>query len=173
MRGSQQMSNLDFFWREQRGVTDADWSHLLHYNRRQVGYDFDLGNVLQGGEKMNETALFKNKTRDGGMLRFHASGFVEKACEALVRAGLFVTLYIYICTWSKISFVYWAQLTGLGVKWKLERASNLRKSASISFWISTCAGFSSSSVFCWIDRRHQWMQRLWRVVFMAGTVKTR
>lgn len=82
MRGSQQMSNLDFFWREQRGVTDADWSHLLHYNRRQVGYDFDLGNVLQRGEKMNETAPFKNKTRGGGMLRFHASGFVEKACEA-------------------------------------------------------------------------------------------
>lgn len=41
-------------------------------------------------------------------------------------------------------------LTGLGVKWKLERASSLRKSESIIFCISACSGFSSSSVFFWI-----------------------
>lgn len=86
------MSNLDFFWCKQRGVTDANWSHLLHYNRRQVGYDFDLGNVLQRGEKMNETAPSKNKTRGGGLLRFHTSGFGEKACESSASAGLFVML---------------------------------------------------------------------------------
>lgn len=40
----------------------------------------------------------------------------------------------------------YAKPTGLGVKWKLDRASNFRKSVSISFWISTWAGFSSSSV---------------------------
>lgn len=47
------MRHLDFFWRQQRGITDADRSHLLNYNGRQVGHDFDLGYVLQRGEKRN------------------------------------------------------------------------------------------------------------------------
>lgn len=53
--------------------------------------------------------------------------------------------------WQTFAHLYTFKsvLTGLGVKWKLERASNLRKSVSISFWISTCAGLSSSSVLCW------------------------
>lgn len=52
----------------------------------------------------------------------------------------------YLATFSQCCQ---AKLTGLGVKWKLERASNFRKSVSISFWISTWAGFSFSYVFCW------------------------
>lgn len=55
---------------------------------------------------------------------------------------------------STFSLCCQVKLTGLGVKWKLERASNLRKSVSISFWISAWVGFSSSSVFCWNKKKN-------------------
>lgn len=61
MFGSQLTTNLDFFWCEQRSVTGANWSHLLHCNGRQVRHDFDLRNVLQREGKMNATAPFKIK----------------------------------------------------------------------------------------------------------------
>lgn len=168
--------NLDFFRCEQRGVTGADWSHLLHRNRWQVRYNFDLRNVLQTEGNVNVLACYMFKLSAGiyNLFLFYFSAialFADNMCEVMAWNNL-------LCLWILVSahshfYIFQkksstsifsanlatfsqccqAKLTGLGVKWKLERASNLRKSVSISFWISTWAGFSFSSVFCWNKKK--------------------